>query len=295
MAQINLPNPQIGRTDKETLQNLLNAYHMMRKQMEHMMQHLDSDNVTEINTNLTRVRSNKGTTVINGPVLEMRDRQEVPVLRLKAGLDESTGKFVYFLRDALGNLTFNVTDSGQLQLLGKPIIELYDEANVLRLRMGFDMDTGKFVYEMFNAAGEKNIGIDGEGNGIITGGTVKTAETGARVELSGNSLKTYNAQNQLNGLVTNNSTGTNYGDVFFYDSGVKVLEFYNNLTGGGFTLQPVGSAALGLGSPGKIVVAKGDWDCFGAGFADLKDENGNAYATQAWVAANFSPIGHTHI
>lgn len=122
MAQINLPNPQIGKTDKETIQNLFDAFYMMRKQFEHFSQFIDSDNVYEINTNITKVRSDKGTTVIKGPLIEMSDRQAVPALRLQMGFDTLQNKFVFEIYDPDGKKSVYLDENGTEVLDGKLLI-----------------------------------------------------------------------------------------------------------------------------------------------------------------------------
>lgn len=108
--------------------------------------------------------------------------------------------------------------------------------------------------------------IDSNGNltaedGIITGGTLRTAASGNRIEITGNQLKTYSSSNQLLGMVLGPSdAGYSYGDVFLYDNGVKVLEFYNNLLGAGYTIRPVGTASLFLGTGGKTTLGQGVWE-----------------------------------
>ena len=70
-------------------------------------------------------------------------------------------------------------------------------------------------------------------------------------------------------MVTNNATGDNYGDVYFYDSGVKVMEIYNILTGNGFSIRPAGSAALFLGVNGKPTYPEGNWNFINATVTNL--------------------------
>lgn len=53
---------------------------------------------------------------------------------------------------------------------------------------------------------------------VITGGTLRTAASGERIELSSDSFKSYNASEQLNGLVLGQSA-VNYGDVEYYSQG----------------------------------------------------------------------------
>lgn len=114
--------------------------------------------------------------------------------------------------------------------------------------------------------GTKNVmRIDLDGNitvedGVITGGTVRTASSGKRIELSGNQLRTYDDDNNLEGMVLGpNEFGHVYGDVFFYFNGTKVMEFYNTLADG-YIIRGVGSNPLGLGSGSTSVICRGTWD-----------------------------------
>lgn len=112
MAELIMPMPRIGRTDKETIQNLIDAYIMMRKELEFVMRALDSDNVTEINTNITNVQSDKGTTKIDGPLLIMTDLGKH--IRRKEGLDTATGLFTDEWYDENGNRTAYIDSDGKL-------------------------------------------------------------------------------------------------------------------------------------------------------------------------------------
>lgn len=56
------------------------------------------------------------------------------------------------------------------------------------------------------------------------------------------------------------TNGVDYGDMSFFDSGVKVLEFYNNLGGNGYSIRPRNNASLFLGGEGLETYADGIWD-----------------------------------
>jgi hypothetical protein len=118
MAELILPKPKIGKTDKETIQNLFDCIELMRKEFLNFARYIDSDNVTEINTNQTTVKSDKGTTQIKGPLLLMYDKQTIPILRLQMGYDPVLNKFVFQMYDAAGNLTLSENDAGEAVFAG---------------------------------------------------------------------------------------------------------------------------------------------------------------------------------
>lgn len=103
--------------------------------------------------------------------------------------------------------------------------------------------------------------LDAEGNanftGIITGGMIRTAASGKRIEISENQIRHYSDLELLQGMSTNNQT-TNFGDVEFYDGGTLVFRIYNNL-GNGVALTPENGKALQIGGSNKDVYAWGNW------------------------------------
>lgn len=92
----------------------------------------------------------------------------------------------------------------------------------------------------------------------ITGGTVRTASTGARIELSNNSLKTYNASNNLNGFAWGTDVGgTTYGDAFLYHDGIKLVEFYDNSSF--YRIRPTAGNTMVLGGSTTGIGCEGTW------------------------------------
>jgi hypothetical protein len=91
----------------------------------------------------------------------------------------------------------------------------------------------------------------------ITGGLIRTAESGRRIEISENQIRCYNDDGELHGLVTNNSSG-NFGDWDFYDNGTLVFRVYNTLGGGGVSLIPENEASLVVGREGYILGLNGN-------------------------------------
>lgn len=180
-------------------------------------------------------------------------------------------------------------------VINGPTIEMYDaqETPVLRLELGYDPDTGDFVFNMNNKEGALRIGLDADtGDYIFTGGTIRTAIAGDRLEIKNNTLLTYrdySGTDYLNGVAWGGEVGSGgtYGDTFWHDQGTIVLQFYNNLLGEGYTIKPVGSARLGLGATGKGTDAYGEWSFTGtvdfseAGVAGLSAEEVEGFATVA--------------
>lgn len=76
----------------------------------------------------------------------------------------------------------------------------------------------------------------------VTGGLIRTSSSGERLELTNDSLKTYNSSGNLNGP-TWGSAGNTYGDMSFYDDGTEVLRIQNALLGQGYSFISQNGAA----------------------------------------------------
>ena len=87
---------------------------------------------------------------------------------------------------------------------------------------------GKFTGEIFGST--------------ITGGIFRTSESGARIEISNNQIRSYDSSGYLTGFATNN-TNDNMGDWEFYHLGLLVFKIANQLNG--VRLQPVGEGMTG--------------------------------------------------
>lgn len=211
-----MPEPTISvLAEPGDLNTVADEIAKLQKYLRWLLSSLDSLNVKEIVTNLTRVHSKYGETVIDGPRLLMYDRQATPRLRLRAGYDEVTGDF---------------------------------------------------LFELYNKAGGKTVGIDSNGDatftGTITGGLIRTAVSGDRIEITGNSLKTYrniSGTDYLYGPAWGTGVGALYGDLSFYDQGIETFRIENALIGAGWTLRPVNGGALYVGCGGAYTYASGYW------------------------------------
>lgn len=137
-------------------------------------------------------------------------------------------------------------------------------------------------------------GLTSDG-GTITGGTIRTAATGARIELTGGVLKGYSSSNNLHGLVFNPTPTSNFFDLFFYHDGVKYAELYDD--GLFLKLRPTVSSGLGIGGPAGPIRASNQWIFSGNATFD-NDINGKAseayfadHAATASAADELSPSG----
>jgi len=292
--------------------------HRMRKELLWLLNCLDSLNVKEINTNITRVRSKDGITVINGPQIEMKDTNR---LRLKMGYDEATGEFVFTLMDVDGNPTLSMNSLGQLLLGGKPLIEMYDNNNVLRLRMGYNGTT--FVYQMFDGNGNETIGLNSNGEAVFKGNvqTAKDARIGNNIEIGDKAQS--NVEKRIvffsNGAeqcaVEMDSSGrmklegytgmdiTSYfGDIVVNSLAALILSGYdkfsmetvNNASSEDASVLHNGSGTFYLGHWGSgHVRPQGAWDCGSADFSNLKD-GFDYYVKMSLANEQFASKTHTH-
>jgi frataxin-like iron-binding protein CyaY len=115
--------------------------------------------------------------------------------------------------------------------------------------------------EVFNKLNERTFYLDTNGNanftGIITGGTIRTAESGAMIRLQGNKLETFNSSGNLSGLVSVPFSST-YTDLKIYSNGNIGLEFYDTLSDG-LQIRPVDFASMFIGGAGKNMYGYGNW------------------------------------
>lgn len=103
----------------------------------------------------------------------------------------------------------------------------------------FNTTDGLFLGNTAAASAPFRVAMSGAltvSSATITGGVIQTSETGQRIVLTGNSLKTYNASSALNGPAWG-SAGSTFGDLAFYDDGTETFRIENALTGGGWTLK----------------------------------------------------------
>ena len=192
---------------------------MLKKTLTWLMANLDHDNVKRLYTEFCQITSAAGETQISGPLLLMYDKQTPPVLRRRIGYDPTSTLFVDEWYNPSGVLTAYVDTNGKL----------------------------KVVDGIFTGT------ITGS---TITGGTIRTAASGARIELNGNELRTYNSAGQKDGPFIDPTDGL----LWIFKDGVPILTIGDGGTNK-VSIQPISGY---------------DLDIYG-------------YAKESWVVDNFAP------
>jgi len=122
---------------------------------------------------------------------------------------------------------------------------------------GFKIQKGDGTGEVW----EDVVYIDNEGNanftGIITGGMIRTAAEGARIEISNNQLRHYNTSGRLQGFCSN-TMDNRYGDVEIYDGGELIFRIYVDISNGAWLRQENGKP-LYIGRTGHDTYCYGNW------------------------------------
>ncbi len=131
----------------------------------------------------------------------------------------------------------------QLKMYGiKSAVVGSTSTGVLRLQMGYDSGTSDFIFKMWNATGSTMIELDSSGS-VVFMGTLRSGSTaGERIEISGNSLRTYNSSNHLTGPAWGSTAtlGGQWGDLSLYHDGTKTALLYDDITG--YTFKPASTA-----------------------------------------------------
>ncbi len=132
-------------------------------------------------------------------------------------------------------------------IIDGPLLKMYDKQNpaVMRLRIGYDSDIGKFIFEMKNNLDQLTLYQDDDGNanytGIITGSLFRSAESGKRFELGNSGYSSYIDFFDSN----DNNTGWIYSDtankLHIFNKGQLDLH-----AGGTIDIQAVTNAQTGL-------------------------------------------------
>lgn len=149
---------------------------------------------------------------------------------------------------------------------------------------------GDWIWKTFGTA-------DGFTADLITGGTIigvifKTAPTGTRIEITAGGIKSYNAANQLHGLVFDPAAVD--ADFALYYNGVEYFKIKHYIDG--IALLAYGNYFLRSVTVANEVQAIGNWYCGFANFKDLTDGT-SWYALQSWAAQKGISTGsasHTH-
>jgi hypothetical protein len=278
--------PGVNDDINAKFKGLMNAYIETTQQLQWILQHLDSSNVTKLDTNRTTIRSQLGETVINGPLLVMKDKQPTPVIRLQMGYDPTSLDFIFNLMNAAGDVTVNIDSSGNLTVergTFKGSITIGTGDNVFKVDAnGMYLGDATFADAPFRVT---MTGAATATNLTITGGTIRTAAAGNdRIELTGSGLTSYNGSNQKEGVAI--ETGLyGFSQLVLYVAGV----LKGGLKAGGLNALNLESASgnnlnISSGNDGSNDdYIAGYWNCALSRFKTLKDENGYSYVTDNWV------------
>jgi hypothetical protein len=287
--------PGLNETMEQKVKNLCNAYVEVMEQLTFLFGSLDSKNVKRLTTEYTKISSDRGETTFDGPLITMKDKQIVPIVRLQMGYDPVSQRFTFKMMDTKGNKTLSMSDLGQILLSGKPLFEMYDNqaTPVLRRKIGYDPATTLFVDEWYSPLGVLTAYIDTNGKLVvvdgfftgsitgstITGGTIKTAAAGNdRIELTSNGLTSYNAANQKEGFAV--ETGTyGYCLAVIYAGGSRKGGLEYSATQKMVLFTDPGTEMIIAPATGSTNLIFETWNCNGARFDNLKDVSGNNYIT----------------
>lgn len=111
-----------------------------------------------------------------------------------------------------------------------PTLKMYDKQATpkLRLKMGYNPITGDFTFELYNAAGVKTLGLDSNGNVIMT------AQGGGKVVINAtDGIVQYNEYNQKRLQIDTSAAG---GEIGFYFGATKRASI--NEYAGSFWITP---------------------------------------------------------
>lgn len=153
-----------------------------------------------------------------------------------------------------------MSDNGKLTIQDSLIV-IKDQSGTIRLKMGYS--SNKFVFEMYNAGGNKTLYMDDNGEivaiNITAVGTLMTGAAGTeRTVIDGNGIQAYDASGNRAGLWCNEqlgSIGSAYADMVLYRAGKEIFKVYNNLDG--ISLYSYGKPFLT--STGTATTAEGRW------------------------------------
>jgi len=130
---------------EKRMDNLENQVLELINRLSYITAHFDSKNVKRLDTNETVIKSADGETYINGPLLQMWDKQDPAVLRLQMGYDPVSGNFLFDLYNKAGVTTVELDSEGNERLKGT----LYVQNAVIGIgdagSLNYDIGTGSYI------------------------------------------------------------------------------------------------------------------------------------------------------
>lgn len=231
------------------------------------MNHIDHNNIPQIYTNYCDIKSEDGEMQIDGPTQRFYGT-DTSLQRMNVGWSTATSDFGFTIWNTTGGISAYIDSTGEL--IVRRLLAGYVQGSTIE---GSQITASTLSANYITASSIAASYISGstiEGSQItgstIIGGTIKTNETGQRIEMSNNSQQTYNASNVLNGICWGTTdVSATYGDVGFYDEGTLTLLFRNNI-GSGYSILPANTASLYINSTG--------YTCYLQGAIEIQDTVG---------------------
>lgn len=150
------------------------------------------------------------------------------------------------------NLITIAAQNGTLKIEGN-MIQMFDSAGTLRFNAGYAEGLNKYVFELYDPNGKRNMYIDDNGN-LTMRGVFKTGEDGeARTVIDGNGIQSYDEQNRKSGLWCNDHA--DLGELILYSNGDEFFRVYNSKEGP--SLFANGHPVLIMSSSGAT--GRGNW------------------------------------
>jgi len=197
---------------------------------------------------------------LNSDVLEFCANGEKKLyFDVQEALYKFTGKIIASMFEGgtinIGNGTFEVDENGKVTMKSGDIVITRQDG---KARVVISEASGMSFQKLNETTQEweDTIALDANGEGVLVGGTIKTAKDGKRIEISSNQIRSYNDSGKLHGLSTNNSTDR-FGDWEFYDDGTRVFVVYNKSSNEGVTLMADNGASLNIGAAGNVLILEG--------------------------------------
>lgn len=294
MPDIKLSTPEYGQSDKETMQNLMDVMFRYRKELNFLLQNLDSVNVRDINTNITRVASEKGETIVDGALLLMTDNAGTQ--RASLGLDTSTDSFIFQLNNADGNTTIGLndlgnaiftgeigilSDAGEYTTLNGSLLTMGDGTNN-RIKLGYDSEQTKFIFEMYDGDGLKTLSFNDTGQAVFSG----SIDTKKDVKI-GESLRMRSVDAQTGRGIYFGETDDNWiqeynGEMVLHAGDILTLQGSNHLNVHSKTHTSLRSDDFLTVGGGQVNISGGNdryvqIASYGTGDIFLTTDNGGAY------------------
>lgn len=187
-----------------TAEEVVEAFGLFLHKCNYLLRQLDSKNVKRISTDMTEIKSDDGTTKIDGSQLVMLDGNNKERVRIGKG---ENGKFEFKIMNAKGRATITLSESGDATFSGD-----IDGANIngANIDIEEDVKVGNNIYLGTNNSGdEKKITLFDDGDDGKKGQIIALKDEKGYVTLSLKANKIY--LSTMEGVY-------GFGDVRFVDT-----------------------------------------------------------------------------